>query len=78
MFVAVKATTNPQIHLNKLGYNLSSLRDSVTRETFKNIQDQHTAESLKPSKCYYAIQVNKTFNHLEIVIVVNYIIHGIN
>lgn len=31
LFVAVKAATGPQIHLNKLGYNLSSLPRSVAK-----------------------------------------------
>lgn len=43
MFVEVKATTNPQIHLNKLGYNLSSLPDSVATESFAGILHQSVA-----------------------------------
>lgn len=31
LFVAVKAATGPQIHLNKLGYNLSSFPRSVAK-----------------------------------------------
>ena len=49
LFVAVKAATGPQIHLNKLGYNLSSFHGSVAKAGTNTIPPHPTSLEEKTS-----------------------------